>query len=115
MRDASTRRRIGLGGANIHAAIDLRRIDAYDLDWKELSQLEGDRALARRGRTHEQNGGRHGREKGITGVVKGKENVIPGVVQAMEATPAARRSRYRPRMKSRSRSPKDNWYHVGRP
>jgi hypothetical protein len=77
MRDASTRRRIGLGGADIHAAIDLRRIDAHDLDWKELSKLERDRALARRGRTHEQNGGRHGGENVITGVVQRWKRPLP--------------------------------------
>ena len=32
MRDAASRRGVGLGGADVHAAIDLRRIDADDLD-----------------------------------------------------------------------------------
>ena len=42
-----------LGGADIHAAEYLRRIDADDLDREIPRQLERDRALAARGRPHQ--------------------------------------------------------------
>ena len=53
--------RVGLRGADVHAAIDLRRIDADDFDGKALRERHRERALARRGRTHQQHrGNAHG-------------------------------------------------------
>ncbi len=40
VRDARARRRVGLGGADVHAAIDLRRIDADDLAGEALGERQ---------------------------------------------------------------------------
>ena len=49
--------RIGLRGADVHAAVHLRGIHADDLDGQPLGQRERERTLARRGRAHQQDGG----------------------------------------------------------
>ena len=49
---------VRFGGADIHVAENLRRIDTDQFDGKTVSQRHGDRRLARGGRTHEQDGGR---------------------------------------------------------
>ena len=50
--------RVGFGGADIQAAIDQRRIHADELQRKPLRQRAGQRGLARRGRAHQEDGGR---------------------------------------------------------
>ena len=40
--------RVGLGGADVHAAIDLRRIDAHDFHRQSLGKGQGRRRLAAR-------------------------------------------------------------------
>ena len=54
MRDPRTRRGVGLRGSDVHAPVDLGGIDADDLAAQALRKLERKRALARRGRTHQQ-------------------------------------------------------------
>src|SRR5262252_455717 len=44
----------GLGGADIHAAVDLRRVDAHHLEGEAARELERHRGLAARGGTQEQ-------------------------------------------------------------
>jgi hypothetical protein len=46
VREARQRRRIGLGGADVHVAEYLRRIDADDIAGKARRQFEGQRRLA---------------------------------------------------------------------
>ena len=58
VRVTGQRGAIRLGGADIHVAENLRRIDADQFDRKAVGQRHGDRRLARRGRAHEQDGGR---------------------------------------------------------
>src|SRR5437764_12951092 len=55
MRNAHTRGRIRLRGSDVHAAVDLGGVDANDLAMQAKRQLERERALARRGRPHQQN------------------------------------------------------------
>ena len=47
---------VGLGGADVHAAIDQRRVDADDLERKAFDQADRQRGLARGGRPHQENG-----------------------------------------------------------
>ena len=49
-----------LGGADVHAAIHLRRIDGDDFAVEASCQVERERALARSRRTHQQDGRVHG-------------------------------------------------------
>ncbi len=49
---------IGLGGADIHAAVHQRRIDADDLQRQPLHQFDREAGLAGRGRPHQKNGQR---------------------------------------------------------
>jgi hypothetical protein len=46
VREARQRRRVGLGGADVHVAEHLRRIDADDVAGKACGQFEGQRGLA---------------------------------------------------------------------
>ena len=46
VRNPSAQARVGLCRSDIHAAIDLRRIDADDLDGQAGGELDRDRALA---------------------------------------------------------------------
>jgi hypothetical protein len=54
MRNACACRHIGFRGADIHAAIHLRGIDADDFHWKALGECQRQRAFSRRGRAHQQ-------------------------------------------------------------
>ena len=60
VRDARALGGVGLRGADVHAAVDLRGVDRDDLAAEALGERERERALARRGRTHQENGGQHG-------------------------------------------------------
>ena len=52
--------RSGLGGADIHVAVDQRRVDATSLIREALGRAKRGSRLARGGRAHEQDGGRCG-------------------------------------------------------
>ena len=53
MRDARTRRRVRLRRADVHAAINLRRIHTHDFGREAQGERQRERALARRGRAHQ--------------------------------------------------------------
>jgi hypothetical protein len=54
MRNACACRRIGFRGADIHAAVHLRGIDADDFHREAFGEGERQRAFSRRGRAHQQ-------------------------------------------------------------
>ena len=54
MRHARALGRGRLGGPDVHAAVDLRRVDGDDLDREPARQRRGERRLAARRRTHDQ-------------------------------------------------------------
>ena len=45
---------IGFGGADVHVAVHLRRVDAYDFDLEARCQVHGNTGLPRCGGTHQQ-------------------------------------------------------------
>ena len=82
VRNAGACRRVGLRGPDVHSAVDLRGVDADDLALEPLGQCERECALARRGRAHQENRGRHEFHGGLRLTAQGK---------ASRAGPDARR------------------------
>ena len=58
VRKARQRRRVGLGGADVHVAKHLRRIDADDVAGQSRREFEGQRGLAAGGGADEEDGRR---------------------------------------------------------
>jgi hypothetical protein len=63
VREARQRRGVGLGGADVHVAEHLRRIDADDVAGKARGKLEGQRGLAAGGGADQQDGRRQGHQR----------------------------------------------------
>src|SRR6266568_605948 len=90
----------GLGRAEVHVAIHLRRVDAHHFERKHAREIEGKPSLTACGRPHQ-----HDRRRRLAGCavsgLQGKGEHLGGC--------------QRPRKKSLSRSARLIWYQVGRP
>ena len=100
-----------LGGADVHAAIDQRRVDADDLEIEALGETHGDRALARGGRAEQHDRVGWGRVRGSERQAQVCRAARIAVVRQFLRCHQA----HRPRKNQRSSSVIGTCTQVGRP